>query len=169
MMVIPITRSELRAHVALWHRHLPRARPGEKARFAAVHNDRWVGVASVGRPCARAFDASQIVEVDRVATNGARNACSALYGAARRWARSEGYTWLLTYTLQSEPGASLRAAGWVEDEYYRPRARRTWASAGRTREARDGDVAEGKRRWWMWLPKGPWGGRCPAHRERCVA
>lgn len=169
MIVVPITRSALRAHVALWHRHLPRARPGEKARFAAVKDGRWVGVVSVGRPCARAFDAARIVEVDRVATDGTRNACSALYGACRRWARQQGYLWMLTYTLQSEPGASLRAAGWVEDEHYRPRVRRTWASSGRQREARTGEVAEGKRRWWMWLPRGVWGGRCPCLDGGCAA
>jgi hypothetical protein len=39
-------------------------------------------------------------------------ACSMLYAAAWRAARALGYRRLVTYTLEQEPGASLRAAGW---------------------------------------------------------
>jgi hypothetical protein len=42
----------------------------------------------------------------------ANAACSMLYGAAWRAARALGYRRLVTYTLASEGGASLRAAGW---------------------------------------------------------
>ena len=47
-----------------------------------------------------------------VATDGHRNACSFLYGCAWRAARALGYVRLVTYTLATEPGTSLRAAGW---------------------------------------------------------
>jgi hypothetical protein len=47
-----------------------------------------------------------------VATDGTRNACSALYAAAWRAASAIGYRRLVTYTLPSEGGASLRGAGW---------------------------------------------------------
>lgn len=40
------------------------------------------------------------------------NACSLLYAAAWRAARALGYRRLVTYILASEPGTSLRAAGW---------------------------------------------------------
>jgi hypothetical protein len=51
-------------------------------------------------------------EVTRLATDGTRNACSALYGAAWRAARAIGYRRMISYTLPEEGGASLRGAGW---------------------------------------------------------
>ena len=145
-----ITRGDVRAGVAAWHRHLPQAPPGEMARFG-VFDVAGVchGVTSIGRPLARAFDDGSILEVTRVATDGTYNACSALYGACRRWARKSKASRLLTYTLASEPGTSLRAAGWVEDEEYRGARRTSWASDGRPRKERTGEVAGPKRRWWM--------------------
>ncbi|MFD0001769.1 XF1762 family protein [Streptomyces sp. NPDC127178] len=79
-----------------------------------VHTDggRLVGVAIVGRPVNRNFDNGLTVEVTRVATDGTPNACSALYAAAWRTARSAGYRRAITYTQDGESGASLRAAGW---------------------------------------------------------
>ena len=66
----------------------------------------------VGRPVARNSDNGYTLEVNRVCTDGARNACSMLYGAAWRAAKALGYRRLITYTLPAEGGASLRAAGW---------------------------------------------------------
>lgn len=48
----------------------------------------------------------------RCCTDGTSNACSCLYATAWRAARALGYRRLLTYTLASEPGTSLKAAGW---------------------------------------------------------
>lgn len=80
--------------------------------FEVVDASRWpVGWAMVGRPVAPALQARGYFEVTRVATNGARNACSMLYGAAARWARERGP--IVTYTLAIESGSSLRGAGWV--------------------------------------------------------
>ena len=36
-----------------------------------------------------------------------------LYAAAARAAKAMGYRKIITYTLDTEPGASLRAAGWT--------------------------------------------------------
>src|SRR3954454_25013472 len=47
----------------------------------------------------------------RVATDGTPNACSFLYARCARIARLMGYERVITYTLQSEGGASLRAVG----------------------------------------------------------
>jgi hypothetical protein len=79
-----------------------------------VHDEagELVGVATVGRPVARALDDGLTSEVTRLATNGHPNACSMLYGAARRASIAKGYRRGLTYILESEDGASLRAAGW---------------------------------------------------------
>ena len=52
-------------------------------------------------------------ELTRLCTNGAKNACSFLYGAAARAAAAMGYKRIITYTLESENGASLRASGWI--------------------------------------------------------
>lgn len=43
---------------------------------------------------------------------GHRNACSFLYAAAARAAFALGYARIGTYILKSEPGTSLKAAGW---------------------------------------------------------
>ncbi|WP_208609569.1 XF1762 family protein [Streptomyces atriruber] len=71
-----------------------------------------VGVAVVGRPVSKHLDNGLTVEVTRLATDGTPNACSALYAAAWRTARSAGYRRAITYTQDGESGASLRAAGW---------------------------------------------------------
>ena len=71
------------------------------------------GVAIVGHPIARRLDDGLTVEVLRVCTDGTHNACSILYGACARIAREMGYKRIVTYTLESEPGTSLKASGWT--------------------------------------------------------
>jgi hypothetical protein len=51
------------------------------------------------------------LEVLRVCTDGTSNACSFLYGRTAKIARLMGYGRIITYTLESEGGASLRAVG----------------------------------------------------------
>jgi hypothetical protein len=50
-----------------------------------------VGVAIVGRPVARMRDDGVTAEVTRLCTDGTRNACSFLYGAASRAAFALGF------------------------------------------------------------------------------
>ena len=71
-----------------------------------------VGVITVGRPVARRLDDGWTLEVTRCCTDGTKNVSSMLYGAAWRAARAMGYRRLITYTLPSESGVSLRAAGY---------------------------------------------------------
>ena len=71
-----------------------------------------VGVAIVGRPVARRCDQRNTLEVTRLCTDGTKNACSTLYAACARAGKALGYLKIQAYTLQSEGGASLRAAGW---------------------------------------------------------
>ena len=66
----------------------------------------------VGRPVSRYLDDGWTLEVNRLCTDGSRNACSMLYAAAWRAAQAMGYKRLITYILESESGVSLRAAGW---------------------------------------------------------
>ncbi|MCG4526933.1 XF1762 family protein [Intestinimonas massiliensis (ex Afouda et al. 2020)] len=84
----------------------------DKLRVAAYDGDRMVGVAQLGRPVSRVLDDGQTIEVVRLCTDGTHNACSFLYGRAARVARELGYSKIITYILESEDGASLRAAGW---------------------------------------------------------
>ncbi|OZI79893.1 hypothetical protein CAL24_08260 [Bordetella genomosp. 2] len=111
LRVIPVSLRIANAFVAQQHRH---HRPVRGCKFAigASADGRLVGVAIVGRPVARGHDDGLTAEVTRLCTDGTRNACSLLYGAAWRAARSMGYRRLITYTLPDEGGASLRGAGW---------------------------------------------------------
>lgn len=95
------------------HRHHGRVQ-GCKFSIGVVDGDGTLrGVAIVGRPTARHRDDGATAEVTRLATDGCPNACSALYAASWRTARAMGYRRLGTYILDSEPGTSLRAAGWT--------------------------------------------------------
>ncbi len=109
----PITLDEANAFVSLHHRHHNPV-PGAKFCLAVSEGDTVRGVAIVGRPVARMLDDGWTLEVNRCCTDGTRNACSILYGAARRAAFALGYRRLITYTLPAEGGASLRGAGWRE-------------------------------------------------------
>lgn len=111
LRIVPASLKEANAFVLAHHRH-HKALPGCKFCLAVADGDRIVGVAIVGRPVARGNDDGWTLEVCRVCTDGTRNACSALYGAAWRAAKAMGYRRLITYTLPEEGGASLRASGW---------------------------------------------------------
>jgi hypothetical protein len=109
--LVPITLREANRFVEQHHRH---HQPSRGCRFcvAVAKSGEVVGVAIITRPVARRLDDGWTAEVSRVATDGTRNACSKLYGAAWRAARSLGFRRLITYTLPEEGGASLRGAGW---------------------------------------------------------
>lgn len=106
----PIDFDEACAFVAEHHRHHKPPR-GHKFSVAVSDGAKVVGVAMVGRPVARNSDDGWTLEVNRLATDGSKTACSMLYRAAWRAASAMGYKRLITYTLPSESGASLRAAG----------------------------------------------------------
>ena len=80
--------------------------------IGCMADGRLVGVAIVGRPVSRYLDNGLTLEVNRLCTDGTKNACSFLYAAAWRAARAMGYRKIVTYILDTESGASLRAAGW---------------------------------------------------------
>ena len=97
--------------VEMLHRH---HRPLHTHKFSllAVKDGVYVGALIAQRPAAINTDQVHVIEVARLATNGTRNACSLLYGAAARTAKAMGYSQIQTYILASETGASLRASGW---------------------------------------------------------
>jgi hypothetical protein len=111
LSVIPVDLDEANAFVAQHHRHHGEV-VGHKFSLGAVAGEKVVGVAIVGRPVARGRDDGMTLEVTRLCTDGTRNACSFLYGAAARACFALGYQRLGTYILASESGASLKASGW---------------------------------------------------------
>ena len=103
--------SEAAAFVAAHHRHhTPPV--GHLFSIGAFEGDRLCGVAIVGRPVARARQDGLTAEITRLCTDGTKDAPSLLLGRCARAALALGYRRIGTYTLASEGGASLRAAGW---------------------------------------------------------
>lgn len=85
--VVPITLREANAFVEQNHRHHGPT-VGHKFSIGLSDGEKIVGVAIVGRPVARHLDDGWTLEVNRLCTDGTRNACSMLYAAAWRTARA---------------------------------------------------------------------------------
>jgi len=112
LVIVPMSISEANELVDRLHRHHKPATGGLFAVGLRQDGVR-VGAAIVGRPVARMLQSGTTAEVVRVAVpEGVPNACSMLYGACARACKALGYTRLITYTLTSESGASLKGAGW---------------------------------------------------------
>lgn len=141
LCVVPCTLRQAKDFVRDFHRH---HRPPQGGLFAlaAMDGERLCGVVIVGRPVARALDDGRTAEVTRCCTDGTRNACSILYGRARRAAHALGYLRVVTYTLETEGGASLRAAGWRCEG---KAGGGTWSCPSRPRE--DDHPRQEKLRW----------------------
>ena len=92
LVVGPISLKEAKVFIERHHRH---HRPPVGHKFsiavAVAETGEVCGVATVGRPVSRHLDD----------------------GAAWRATKALGYRKLITYTLPSEGGASLRGAGWT--------------------------------------------------------
>lgn len=127
--LVPITLREANAFVEAHHRHHGPSR-GCIVCVAVATEGAVCGVVIAGRPVARGLDDTWTAEVTRCCTDGTRNACSMLYAAAWRAVRALGYRRLVTYTLESEGGASLRAAGF---KVVGQVTGRSWSCASRPR------------------------------------
>ena len=113
LVSVPMKLKEAGEFVANFHRH---NKPPAGALFSVGVSDgnQLIGVAIVGRPVARNLDDGETVEVVRccVIEGSQKGACSFLYAKCWQAAKALGWKRLVTYTLQSESGASLRGAGW---------------------------------------------------------
>ena len=94
LTLTPVALATANAFVNAHHRH-HKATAGHKFSIGCAKDGELVGVAIVG-----------------LCTTGEKNACSILYAASARAAKAMGYRKIITYTLDSESGSSLRAAGW---------------------------------------------------------
>jgi hypothetical protein len=128
---IPIHLREANEFIKAHHRHsLPTV--GGKFAIGCRVDGKLVGVAVAGRPVARRLDDGLTLEVLRVCSDGTPNACSFLYSRVRRIAQLMGYSTVITYTLASESGASLKAAGGVVVGGVRPQE---WSVPSRPRKS----------------------------------
>lgn len=112
MEIRPITFRTASDFVNSYHRH-HKATVGCKFSLGLFDGEKLVGVAICGRPVSRHLDDGLTCEVNRLCTDGTQNACSMLYGASCRVAKEMGYKKVITYILQSENGASLKASNFV--------------------------------------------------------
>lgn len=150
LAVVPLTLPAANALVKSLHRHHAPI-PGGFGWWSVgvVANGVLVGCAIAGRPTNRNNDDGQTVEVLRVATDGTPNAPSCLLGACAKAAKAIGARRIITYTLDSEGGSSLRGAGWrreadgIQSWWTHPGA----DGSGRTPAVDRPHMAEKKVRW----------------------
>ena len=109
MEIRPITFKCACDFINTHHRH-HRPTVGCKFCIGLFKGDQMVGCAVCGRPVSRILDDGFTCEINRLCTDGTMNACSMLYGACCRIAHAMGYKLIITYTLQSETGSSLKAS-----------------------------------------------------------
>jgi hypothetical protein len=154
------------------HRHLPRCAGGLFGVEVVRSDTRWpCAWGIVGRPSSRHLDADGWWELVRgIVPEGAPPGCaSAVLAAAARAARDHTLPLygpghapapggalrrlprtapdprpIVTYTLASEPGTSLIAAGWVPAG---TTGGGQWGNDKRPRDVRSGELAAPKRRW----------------------
>lgn len=145
--------------VRAWHRHLPDLQGGLFA-VGLMQADQLVGVAVAGNP-SRVWQATGRIVISRCAilpgldpvtdSSGVEHAapgCTMAYNALARAAQALGYHQAWTYTLPSENGRSVKAAGFVDrgltkgEEWSRP-----------SRERAAAVCSAPKRRWLRPLTK----------------
>jgi hypothetical protein len=113
LIAVPMYITEALKFVDNFHRHND---PPVSGLFAVGASDgkQLVGAAIVGRTVARGLDDGETAEVVRccVIESSPKGTCSFLYARCWQAAKALGWRKLVTYTLQSESGASMRGAGW---------------------------------------------------------
>lgn len=142
--------ADAKAFIAEHHRHCEPP-VGWMFGAAVLNGVELVGVMTAGRPVSRVLAKRGYLEVNRVCVKEIAphalvyNACSMLYGHACREAFHRGHERVLSYTLASENGAALRAAG------FRPVARTRGGPWNRGSRRRSGKSStEPKIRWERW-------------------
>ena len=134
LSVVPIPTKEACNFVTNFHRH-NKAPQGGKFSIGASYLGKLGGVAIVGNPIARMLMDGFTAEVVRVCVldDAPKNTCSFLYGRCWRIWQQMGGKRMVTYTLQSESGASLKGAGWKLVGEVKP-SKNGWDRKSRNRE-----------------------------------
>ena len=115
MRIAPITFRSASEFIDQHHRH-HKATVECKFCISVIDDCGTVhGVAVCGRPVGRFLDDGFTIEINRVCSDGTPNVCSMLYGASCRIAKQMGYRKVVTYTLESENGSSLKASNFIFD------------------------------------------------------
>ena len=112
LKIKPITIKNAKEFVKQHHRHNIPPIGGQFA-ISCYSDDTLCGVAICGHPVARKLCDGGTLEIYRCCTDGTRNTCTKLYGAVLRIAKNMGYNRVITYTLQSENGAPLKASNFT--------------------------------------------------------
>lgn len=129
LRLVTISLAEANEFIEHNHRHHKKV-VGHKFSLGAVVDNELIGIVIVGRPVSRIRDDGDTLEVTRLCTDGTKNACSFLYGAAAKASFALGYNKIGTYTLPEEGGASLRATGW---KFIGQRGGGSWSTPSRLR------------------------------------
>jgi hypothetical protein len=150
----PITATEARRFINEHHRHNEAPQAVAVSFAVGLHDGQQiVGVATAGRPVARALCDGFTLEINRTCLSGeVGNGNSRLYGAICRAAKALGYRKVITYTLHDESGASLKAAGF---ERVADIGARSWRDSSVSRPRYD-ETLFGPRNNAANLPKWRW-------------
>ncbi|MGO9323539.1 MAG: XF1762 family protein [Terracidiphilus sp.] len=112
LKIVPLHLWQANELVAQLHRH---SKPIRVHKFSIGCSKDGVlcGAAICMRPACRALDDGKTLEVCRLVTDGTHNACSLLYSTCAKISKLMGFLKIQSYILDSEPGTSLKAAGWT--------------------------------------------------------
>lgn len=153
LKLVPITKTTARQFIQEKHRHNEAPTPMQVSIAVGVESDGvLVGVATAGQPVARGLSDGFTIEINRLCTDGTPHSASMLYGAMVRAAKALGFRRIVTYTLMSEPGTSLKASGWTTSI---PIGSRSWQDDTKTR-VRSDVTLWGERRNAANVPKQRW-------------
>lgn len=109
----PISLREACEFVNTHHRHHVSPQ-GHKFSIALYDGDIVIGVIIAGRPVSRFQDNGLTLEVTRCCVKEVyKNGITKLYAAVYRVAQAMGYERIITYTLESESGVSMKAANFT--------------------------------------------------------
>lgn len=147
MEVAPIHLKEAAEYVKQYHRHCG---PPKFHKFSISlripEETEPIGVVIVSTPKAKALMDGRTLEINRVCANPCyMNVCSKLYAQAIRAGKALGYRRFITYTLEGESGASLRAVGFQSDGITSGK-KQGWNTPSRPRKQTE-NAEKDKQRW----------------------
>jgi len=107
----PISRKIANEFINNNHRH-NKSVCGDKYRIGLFDETKLIGVGIAGNPVSRKQMDGDTIEITRVCVlPDYPNACSMIYARMKRIAQLLGYKRIISYTLESESGSSLKAIG----------------------------------------------------------